>query len=56
MMRSVSGLRGIVGVDLVADVVRRYAAAFGALLRKSGGAMVGLARDSRQSGPEFAAA
>ena len=28
-MRSVSGVRGIVGADLTPDVVRRYAAAFG---------------------------
>lgn len=55
MMRSVSGLRGIVGVDLTPEVVRRYAGAFGAFLRKSGGQVAGLARDSRQSGPEFAA-
>ena len=56
MMRSVSGLRGIVGAELTADVVRRYAAAFGAFLRGTGGRVAGLARDSRQSGPAFAAA
>lgn len=55
MMRSVSGLRGIVGTELTPDVVRRYAAAFGAFLRGTGGQVAGLARDSRQSGPEFAA-
>ncbi len=55
MMRSVSGLRGIVGEDLVPDVVRQYAGAFGAFLRLTGGQVAGVARDSRQSGPEFAA-
>ncbi len=56
MMRSVSGLRGIVGAELTADVVRRYAAAFGTFLRGTGGQVAGLARDSRESGPAFAAA
>lgn len=56
LMRSVSGLRGIVGQDLTEDVVRRYAGAFGAFLRSRGGTVVALARDSRQSGPAFAAA
>ena len=55
-MRSVSGLRGIVGKDLTDDVIRRYAGAFGSFLRSRGGTMVALARDSRQSGPAFAAA
>ena len=55
-MRSVSGLRGIVGRDLTDDVVRRYAAAFGSFLRSRGGTTVALARDSRQSGPAFAKA
>ncbi|MDO8666840.1 MAG: phosphoglucosamine mutase [Gemmatimonadales bacterium] len=51
-----SGLRGIVGVDLVPELVTRYAAAFGAFLLEGGGRTVALARDSRQSGPAFAAA
>jgi phosphomannomutase len=55
-MRSVSGLRGIVGVDLVPEVVERYAGAFGALVRDRGGREVALARDSRQSGPALAEA
>ncbi|MBI1722356.1 MAG: phosphoglucosamine mutase [Gemmatimonadetes bacterium] len=55
-MRSVSGLRGIVGVDLVPALVTRYAAAFGAFLLERGGRAVALARDSRESGPAFAAA
>ncbi len=56
LMRSVSGLRGIVDQDLTADVVSRYAGAFGAFLSARGGRTVALARDSRQSGPAFAAA
>ncbi len=55
-MRSVSGVRGIVGVDLVPAVVARYGGAFGAFVRAGGGTVVALARDSRQSGPGFAAA
>ncbi len=55
-MRSVSGLRGIVGADLVPEVVARYAGAFGAFVTSRGGRTVGLARDSRQSGPAFVAA
>jgi len=55
-MRSVSGLRGIVGADLVPEVVTRYAQAFGAFVAGRGGREVALARDSRQSGPAFVAA
>jgi phosphomannomutase len=55
-MRSVSGVRGIVGTDLTPGVVRRYAAAFGVSVRERGGHRVGLARDSRASGPLFFAA
>ncbi|HWO90120.1 MAG TPA: phosphoglucosamine mutase [Gemmatimonadales bacterium] len=55
-MRSVSGLRGIVGRDLTADLVGRYCCAFGLFLRARGGARVALARDSRESGPAFARA
>ena len=50
-MRSVSGVRGIVGVDLTPDIVRRYARAYGVLVRGRGGRRIGLARDSRASGP-----
>ena len=53
LMRSVSGVRGIVGTDLTPEVVRRYAGAFGAAVRSRGGRRVGLARDSRASGPLF---
>ncbi|MFI5207097.1 MAG: phosphoglucosamine mutase [Gemmatimonadales bacterium] len=56
LMRSVSGLRGIVGTDLTEEVVRRYAGAFGSFLRSRGGHQVVLARDSRASGPAFAKA
>jgi phosphomannomutase len=52
-MRSVSGLRGIVGADLVPAVVTRYAEAFGRYVAAGGGRSVALARDSRQSGPAF---
>jgi phosphomannomutase len=55
-MRSVSGLRGIVGADLVPAVVERYGAAFGAFMAARGGRTVALARDSRQSGPAFVVA
>ncbi len=54
LMRSVSGVRGIVGTDLTPDVVARYAAAFGRLVADQGGTTVVLARDSRTSGPVFA--
>ena len=56
LMRSVSGLRGIVGRDIDEHVVATYAGAFGNFLRARGGAKVALARDSRQSGPGFAKA
>jgi phosphomannomutase len=50
---SVSGVRGIVGRGLDADVARRFAAALGTYL--NGGTVV-LSRDSRPSGPMLAAA
>jgi phosphomannomutase len=53
LMRSVSGLRGIVDADLTTDVVTRYAAAFGCFLKARGGRQVVVARDSRRSGPAF---
>ncbi len=53
---SVSGVRGIVGTDLTPDIVARYAAAFGVLAQDAGRPAVVLARDSRTSGPMFAAA
>ncbi len=56
LMRSISGVRGIVGSDLTAEVVARYAAAFGRLVTTDDRRAIVLARDSRESGPEFAAA
>jgi len=54
LMRSVSGVRGLVGEDLTPEIVARYAAAFGQLVGERGAAVVVLARDSRTSGPMFA--
>jgi phosphomannomutase len=56
LMRSVSGVRGLVGEDLTPEIVARYAAAFGQLVGEKGAAVVVLARDSRTSGPMFASA
>ncbi|MEW6751067.1 MAG: phosphoglucosamine mutase [Candidatus Latescibacterota bacterium] len=50
---SISGIRGLVGRTLTDEVVRRFAAAFAASLPP--GARVVLARDTRPSGPGFAA-
>ena len=50
---SVSGLRGVVGTSLTADVAARYAAAFAASL-PPGPVVIG--RDGRESGPSLAAA
>ena len=54
LMRSVSGVRGIVGTDLTPELVARYAAAFGTVLAGLGHRTAVLARDSRTSGPVFA--
>ncbi|HYK81800.1 MAG TPA: hypothetical protein VEU55_01530 [Gemmatimonadales bacterium] len=55
LMVGVSGVRGLVGQDLTPEVVTRWAAAFGRWAGRRGpGVVVG--RDSRQSGPSFAAA
>jgi phosphomannomutase len=56
LMVSVSGVRGIVGKDLTPELVARYAASFGTLLREAGRPTAVLARDSRTSGPMFLAA
>jgi phosphomannomutase len=56
LMRSVSGVRGIVGTDLTPEIVARYAAAFARVVGEQGGAAVVLARDARTSGPVFTAA
>src|SRR3990170_3780430 len=53
---SVSGVRGIVGTDLVPELVARFAAAFGQLVGTGRDATVVLGRDARVSGPMFAAA
>ncbi len=51
---SVSGIRGRVGVDLDAEVVAGFAAAFGSYVRRQGwGDHLAIARDSRPSGPGF---
>jgi len=62
LMVGVSGVRGIVGKDLTADVVTRWARAFGLWLREGTsaggpgpGTSVVLGRDARTSGPMFAA-
>lgn len=55
-MVSVSGVRGLVGTDLTPELVARYGAAFGSWLRENGHDAAVLARDSRTSGPMFAAA
>jgi len=54
LMRSISGVRGIVGTDLTPERVARYAAAFGSVLASQGHGTAVLARDSRTSGPVFA--
>ncbi len=56
LMRSISGVRGIVGSDLTAAIVAHYAAAFGRMVTTDKRRAIVLARDSRESGPEFAAA
>jgi phosphomannomutase len=54
LMVSVSGTRGVVGVDLTPELVARQAAALGAWARASGKPAVVLGRDARTSGPMFA--
>jgi len=56
LMVSVSGVRGIVGKDLTPEVVARYAAAFGGIVRAAGRPVVVLGRDARTSGAMLAAA
>ncbi len=56
LMRSVSGVRGIVGSDLTVSVVDRYVRAFGRLVTETHDGPVVLARDSRASGAMFARA
>ncbi len=58
LMVGVSGIRGIVGLDLTPEIVARYAAAFGAWARTGGARRprIVLGRDARTSGPMFAQA
>lgn len=56
LMISVSGMRGIVGSDLTPELVARHAAALGAWAKAAKRPTVVLGRDSRTSGPMFAAA
>lgn len=53
LMVGISGVRGIVGQTLTPQVALEFAQAYGTML---GGGRVVLARDSRPSGPMFAAA
>ena len=53
LMRSVSGVRGIVGETLTADVVDRHVRAFGTLVTERHAGPIVVARDSRESGPMF---
>jgi phosphomannomutase len=55
-MISVSGMRGLVGIDLTPELVARHAAALGAWVRGSGGTHVVLGRDARTSGEMFSRA
>jgi phosphomannomutase len=50
LMFSVSGLRGIVGMDLTPDIISFYAQAFGSFVG-SGTILIG--RDTRSSSPDF---
>ncbi|NNG16420.1 MAG: phosphoglucosamine mutase [Gemmatimonadales bacterium] len=50
---SVSGMRGIVGLDLTPELVARHAAALGAWARAAGNPTVVVGRDARTSGPMF---
>ena len=53
LLVSVSGIRGVVGKALTADVAQRYAAAFGSYLK---GGRVVIGRDTRSTGPMIEAA
>jgi len=56
-MVGVSGIRGLVGVDLTPELVARYAAAFGVWAKnRKGRPRIVLGRDARTSGPMFAQA
>lgn len=56
LMISVSGIRGLVGIDLTPEMVARWAAAFGTWAKTGKKSRVVLGRDARTSGPMFARA
>ncbi|HET9383652.1 MAG TPA: phosphoglucosamine mutase [Gemmatimonadales bacterium] len=56
LMVSVSGVRGLVGIDLTPEMVARWAAAFGTWAKTGRPVSVVLGRDARTSGPMFARA
>lgn len=56
LIASVSGVRGLVGRDLTPELVARYAAAFGLIVRDRDANSVVVGRDARTSGPMFLAA
>ena len=56
LMVSVSGVRGLVGLDLTPEVVARWAAAFGTWARNGKRNRIVVGRDARTSGPMFAGA
>lgn len=56
LITGISGIRGLVGLDITPEVVARYAAAFGTIASESGNKHVVLARDTRTSGEMLGAA
>jgi phosphomannomutase len=56
LMVSVSGVRGLVGLDLTPEVVARWAAAFGTWAKNGKRNRIVVGRDARTSGPMFASA
>src|SRR3989454_6275730 len=56
LMVSVSGVRGLVGLDLTPEVVARWAAAFGTWAKNGKRNRIVVGRDARTSGPMFAGA
>src|SRR5882762_1306915 len=56
LMVSVSGVRGLVGLDLTPEVVARWAAAFGTWAKNGKRNRIVVGRDARTSGHMFAGA
>jgi len=56
LMVSVSGVRGLVGLDLTPEVVARWAAAFGTWAKNGKRNRIVVGRDARTSGPMFTSA